>query len=75
MKFKDGVDKNIGKITMVGQDAFVTPFLTEEYCEHLISLFEDYGFKLDTNKNCDILMHRIKNGKDICKSYLKFVEK
>jgi len=75
MKFKDGVDKNIGKIEMVGQDAFITPFLTKEYCEHLISLFEDYGFKLDTNKNCDILMHRIKNGKDICKSYLKYVEK
>ena len=75
MKFKDGVDKDIGKFEMIGEDAFITPFLTKEYCSYLISLFEDYGFKLDDNENCDILMHRIKGGKDICKSYLKYVEK
>ena len=75
MKFKDGIDKDIGKFEMIGEDAFITPFLTKEYCSYLISLFEDHGFKLDDNENCDILMHRIKGGKDICKSYLKYVEK
>ena len=75
MKFKDGIDKNVGKFEMIGEDAFITPFLTKEYCSYLISLFEDHGFKLDDNENCDILMHRIKGGKDICKSYLKYVEK
>tara|TARA_Y100000034_G_C6792981_1_gene355198 strand:+ start:225 stop:908 length:684 start_codon:yes stop_codon:yes gene_type:complete len=75
VKIEEIVDKNIGKFEMVGEDAFITPFFNREYCNRLIDLFEDYGFKMDKTGNCDILMHKIKGGKEHCKSYLKLMKK
>ena len=74
MKFEEGLDKNIGKFKDYG-DCFTTPFFTKDYCDNLIMLSEEHGFEIDENGNYDLLLHKIKDGEKICKSWLATIKK
>ena len=75
MKFVDGIDNNIGKFEYIERDVITTPFFIKDYCDHLISLFEDYGFEIDEDGNYDLLMSHINDGNNICNLFLDYIEK
>ena len=41
MKYRDGLHKDIGKVTQAGPEIFVMPMWTEEYCAYIVERVEE----------------------------------
>ena len=74
MRLKDGIDKDIGNLKFVDKDTIITPFFTSEYCDYLISKFNNLGWEVDEDGNYDTYLHKVADGNLDCKDFLEVVQ-
>ena len=74
MRLKEGIHKDLGKFNYIDKETIITPFFTNEYCDYLIKLFDDFGWEIDGQGNYDTYLHKIKNGKEACKDFLEIIK-
>tara|TARA_B100000029_G_scaffold507535_1_gene592373 strand:+ start:386 stop:1003 length:618 start_codon:yes stop_codon:yes gene_type:complete len=75
MKLKDGIHSDIKKFTYLNQETIITPFFTNDYCDHLINRLEKHGWKVDENGNYDMYLNEIEDGKEWCRDFLEIIKK
>ena len=74
MRLIDGIDKDVCKFEYIDKDTITCPFFTSEYCDYLISKFENFGWSVDSDGNYDTYLHLLEGGRQDCEDFLNVVK-